>query len=75
MLMPPTVLLPMEARLAEYYMAKDQADAAVDILIKAQERHTNDIEILTRLQTALTKAGHKKQAGEVGEEIEKLRSE
>jgi hypothetical protein len=47
----------------------------VDTLVKAQERHTNDIEILTRLQTALTKAGHKKQADEVGEEIEKLRSE
>jgi tetratricopeptide (TPR) repeat protein len=66
MLMPPTVLLPMQARLAEYYVAKGTPDAAVDILIQAQGRHTNDVEILTRLQTALTK---------VGEEIEKVRSE
>lgn len=75
MLMPPTILLPMQARLAEYHLAKGDAKAAVDILIQAQGRYTNDIEILTRLQTALAKAGHPGQAEGVGEEIEKLKSE
>ena len=75
MLMPPTVLLPMQARLAEFYLAKGDAKAAVDILIKAQGLHTNDVEILTRLQTALAKAGQPGQAKEVGREIEKLKSE
>ena len=75
MLMPPTVLLPMQARLAEFYLAQGDAKAAVDILIKAQGLHTNDVEILTRLQTALAKAGQPGQAKEVGREIEKLKSE
>lgn len=75
MLMPPTVLLPMQARLAEFYLAKGDAKAAVDILIEAQGLHTNDIEILTRLQTALAKAGQPGQAKDVGREIEKLKSE
>jgi predicted Zn-dependent protease len=75
MLMPPANLLPMQARLAEYYLAKGEPTAAVDILIEAQARHTNDIEILTRLKTALAKAGHPGQAEEVAKEIEKVKSE
>jgi tetratricopeptide (TPR) repeat protein len=75
MLMPPTALLPMHARLAEFHLAKGDAKAAVDILIEAQGRHTNDIEILTRLKTALTKSGHAAQAKDVALEIEKVKSE
>ncbi len=75
MLMPPTVLLPMEARLGEYYLAKGDAKAAVDILVEAQGKHTNDIEILTRLQKALVKAGHPDQAKGIAEEIEKVKTE
>jgi tetratricopeptide (TPR) repeat protein len=75
MLMPPSNLLPMNARLAEYYLAKGDANAAVDILIEAQSRHTSDIEVLTRLKTALAKAGHPGQAEEIDKEIEKVKSE
>lgn len=75
MLMPPSVLLPMQARLAEYHLAKGDPKAAVDILIEAQGSYTNDIEVLTRLKTALTKAGHPGQAADVGKEIEKIKSE
>jgi len=75
MLMPPTVLLPMQVRLSEYYSAKGDTKAAVDTLIEAQGRNTNDIEILTRLQNALVKDNHADQATEVAKEIEKLRSE
>jgi hypothetical protein len=75
MLMPPTVLLPMEARLGEYYLAKGDPKAAVDILVEGQGKHTNDIEILTRLQKALAKAGHPDQAKAIAEEIEKVKSE
>ncbi len=75
MLMPPIVLLPMEARLAEFHMAKGDPKAAVDILIEAQGKQTNDIEILTRLQKALAKDGHKAEAAEVGKEIEKVKAE
>ena len=75
MLMPPTVLLPMQCRLSEFYMATDKPDAAVDALIEAQALHTNDFEILTRLQKALIKAGHKEQAEDVGKDLEKIRSD
>ncbi|WP_367872618.1 hypothetical protein [Luteolibacter sp. Populi] len=75
MLMPPTILLPMQARLGEYYMAKGDANAAVDILIEGQGRYTNDVEILSRLQKALAKAGHKEQADEIGADLEKVKSE
>jgi tetratricopeptide (TPR) repeat protein len=75
MLMPPAILLPMQARLAEFYLAKGDTKAAVDILIDAQTSHTNDIEVLSRLQTALAKAGHPGQSAAVGKEIEKLKTE
>ena len=75
MMMPPTVLLPMEARLGEYYLAKGDAKAAVDILIEGQGKHTNDVEILTRLQQAYVKAGHADQAKGIAEEIEKVKTE
>ena len=75
MLMPPSVLLPMHARLAEYHLAKGDPKAAVDILIQAQASYTNDIEVLTRLKTALAKAGHEAQSQEVAEEIERVKTE
>jgi tetratricopeptide (TPR) repeat protein len=75
MLMPPTVLLPMEARLGEYYLAKGDAKAAVDILVEGQGKHTNDIEILSRLQKAFVKAGHTDQAKGIADEIEKVKTE
>lgn len=75
MLMPPSVLLPMQARLAEYHLAKGDPKAAVDILIQAQASYTNDIEVLTRLKTALAKAGHAAQSEEVAEEIERVKGE
>ncbi len=75
MLMPPTILMPMHARLADFHLARGNAQEAVDILIEAQERHANDLEILTRLQQALAMAGHPGQAELVGKEIEKVKSE
>ncbi len=75
MLMPPSVLLPMHARLAEYHLAKGDPKAAVDILIQAQASYTNDIEVLTRLKTALAMAGHEAQSQEVAEEIERVKTE
>jgi predicted Zn-dependent protease len=75
MLMPPTILMPMQARLADFHLARGEAQAAVDILIEAQARHTNDLEVLTRLQKALALAGHPGQAELVGKEIEKVKAE
>lgn len=75
MLMPPIALLPMQARLAEYHMAKGEPQAAIDVLTLVQERQTNDIEVLTRLRKALLQAGRADQAKEVAGEIERLKSE
>lgn len=75
MLMPPIALLPMQARLAEYHLAKGEPKAAIDVLIEAQARQTNDVEILGRLRKALLQAGHAEQAEEVAGEIERLKAE
>ncbi|MEK7948975.1 hypothetical protein [Luteolibacter soli] len=75
MLMPPIALLPMEARLAEYYLARGENQPAIDILVEAQGKHTHDVEILTRLQKAMEKSGEKEQAKLIREQIERVKSE
>ena len=75
MLMPPIALLPMETRLAEYYMARGENKQAIDILVEAQGKYTHDVEILGRLQKAMEKSGEKEQAKLVREQIERVKSE
>lgn len=75
MLMPPVVLLPMEARLAEYHLAAKEAQQAVDILMSAQKSFPKDLEILTRLEKAFRAAGHPDHADEVAEEIKAMGKE
>ncbi|WP_193214333.1 tetratricopeptide repeat protein [Luteolibacter marinus] len=75
LLMPPGTLLPMEARLSEYYLAKGDAKAAVDTLYEAQGWHTNDLEILSRLETALKKNNLPEQAAEIAAQIEQVKSD
>lgn len=75
MLMPPSVLLPMEVRLAEYHLAADEPQQAVDILLKAQKGFPKDIEVMTSLEKALRAAGHPDHADEVAEEIKALGKE
>ncbi|MCW1924235.1 hypothetical protein OKA05_16835 [Luteolibacter arcticus] len=75
MLMPPITLLPMEARLGEYFMARGETKPAIDILVEAQGKYTHDVEILSRLQKAMEKAGEKEQAKLVREQIEKVKAE
>jgi tetratricopeptide (TPR) repeat protein len=75
MLMPPITLLPMETRLAEYHLARGETQAAIDILVEAQGKHTHDVEILVRLQKAMETAGEKEQAKLVKEQIEKVKAE
>ncbi|HEY1120471.1 MAG TPA: hypothetical protein VGE67_02690, partial [Haloferula sp.] len=75
MMMPPIALLPMETRLAEYYLARGENKQAIDILVEAQGKYTHDVEILGRLQKAMEKSGEKEQAKLVREQIERVKSE
>lgn len=75
MLMPPSVLLPMECRLGDYFLARGEAKSGVDILLEGQGKHPNDLEILMRLKAALAKAGHPDQAEEIARKIETVKSE
>jgi len=75
MMMPPIALLPMETRLAEYYLGRGENKEAIDILVEAQGKYTHDVEILTRLQKAMEKAGEKDQAKLVREQIERVKAE
>jgi hypothetical protein len=75
MMMPPIALLPMETRLAEYFLGRNETKAAIDILVEAQGKYTHDVEILNRLQKAMEKSGEKEQAKLVREQIEKVKAE
>jgi hypothetical protein len=56
-------------------MAKNLPNDAVDILMQAQRRYTNDVEILTRLQAAHKKAGRTKEADDIAAVLEQVKSE
>jgi tetratricopeptide (TPR) repeat protein len=75
MLMPPSILMPMECRLADYFLARGEPKQAVDILIEAQTKHPNDLEVLSRLQRALAKAGHPDQAADMARQIEAVKAQ
>ena len=75
LLMPPALLLPMSVRLAEYHLARGEAELAIAVLNEAQARHPRDSELLIRLQKALAEAGRDAEAEKVAGEIERMKSE
>lgn len=57
LMMPPLVLLPMEARLAEYQLEQGETGEAVRILEEAEKEWPNQWAILIRLEKAYRRAG------------------
>ncbi|MEP4079915.1 tetratricopeptide repeat protein [Haloferula sp.] len=72
LMMPPAVLLPMEVRLGEYYMARHDWNRAIETMIGGQHRWPNDWELLHQLQIAFHKAGMKADAADVEKRLEKM---
>lgn len=75
MMLPPTILLPMETRLGDYYLACEDAKNAIEVLKEGNQRYPRDIEILTRLERAYKKDNQTAQATATAGEIETLKSE
>ncbi|MDB6078191.1 MAG: hypothetical protein JWO82_1938 [Akkermansiaceae bacterium] len=75
MLLPPTILLPMKARIAESYLAEKKPDAAVEVLEAAAKLYPNDFEVLTRLEQAYKAAKQPDEAATVAKALETLKSE
>ena len=75
LMMPPAVLLPMEVRLGEYYMARHDWTKAIETMIGGQHRWPNDWELLHQLQIGFHKAGMKADAADVEKRLEEMRTE
>ena len=74
-MMPPAVLMPMEVRLGQYYMAREDWEKAIEILMEGQARWPNDWQLLHLLQTVFEKAGMKNDAADVEKRIKALSAE
>ena len=75
LMMPPGVLLPMEARLAEFHLWKKEPEKAVEVLLEGLAHWPDDYELLTRLKDAATKAGDTELAAEAEQELELLKGD
>ncbi len=75
LMMPPSVLLPMGTRLADYLAAEGEWDKALDALETDLKSYPNDYELLRRLETVAAKAGKKDRAEEATAALEQLKSE
>jgi tetratricopeptide (TPR) repeat protein len=75
LMMPPAVLLPMEARLGEYYLDRAEPDKAVEVLLEGLAECPQDYELLVRLEAAFGEAGQAPQAAEVRARLDQLRQD
>ncbi|BCX46682.1 TPR repeat-containing protein [Haloferula helveola] len=75
LMMPPSVLLPMEYRLAEYYEDRDEPNKAIESLLTGLDEYPNDWELLNRLKALFAKQGMKDEAAEVAARIEAMLKE
>ena len=75
LMMPPGVLLPMEARLGEYYVDRGEADQAIETLQQGLEKWPNDLELLTRLKGAFQASGSEEKAKETEQAIKELEAQ
>ncbi len=72
LMMPPAVLLPMEVRLADYYVARSEAAKAIEVLESGLEDHPNDCELLNGLLEICESEGMTAEAAEWRRRIEAL---
>ena len=75
LMMPPSVLLPMEARLGEFYSDQGETDEAIEILLKGLELRPNDWELVVRLRDIFQKAGMDEGVREMEEKLKALKAE
>jgi len=57
LMMPPSVLLPMEVRLGEYFLDQGESDKAIEILLEGLDEMPEDWEVITRLRDTFKASG------------------
>ena len=75
MLLPPTILTPMAARLGDFYLATGKPAEAAEAFQRALVAFPNDMNSLIGLKKAHTAAGNIPDATQVGQQIEQLKAE
>ncbi|MBK1828356.1 tetratricopeptide repeat protein [Haloferula rosea] len=75
LMMPPSVLLPMEARLGEFYTEQGKTDEAIEILLKGLDERPNDWELVVRLRDIFQKSGMDDGVREMEEKLKSLKAE
>jgi len=75
LMMPPSVLMPMEVRLGQYYMAVENWEKAVEVLMKGASRWPGDWEVVNSLQIAFSEAGMKEHAADAARQLEEMQQE
>ena len=75
LMMPPSVLLPMEARLGEFYTEQGKTDEAIEILLKGLDERPNDWELVVRLRDIFQKSGMDEGVREMEEKLKSLKAE
>jgi hypothetical protein len=72
---PPSVLLPMEARLGEYYMDRSENEKAVEALQAGLKDWPNDRELMVRLLDAYKVAGMEQGVAEMEGKLKALEAQ
>jgi tetratricopeptide (TPR) repeat protein len=72
LMMPPVVVLPMEARIAEFQAAKEKWDEAIEVINDGLKDRPNDWELLTRLEKYQRKAGRTEAADKTSARIREV---
>lgn len=75
LMMPPAVLMPMEARLGEFYTDQGEHEKAIAVLSEGLEEWPKDSEILNRLAKAYRAAGLEEKAKTVDQQIGELEAQ
>lgn len=75
LMMPPAVILPMEARMGDYWLGEKEWLKAIDVLDQGGDFFASDRELLTRLEVAFRKAGMPDEASKVVSRIDALKQE
>lgn len=75
LMMPPTVLMPMEVHISDYLSSKGDWEKAMEALEEGLKAFPNDYELLTRLEHVAAKAGKPERSAEAKAVLKKLSGE
>lgn len=75
LMMPPAVLLPMEYRLAEYYLDREEPQKSIESLLSGLDEFPNDFELLMLLKSTFEKQGMEADVADVEKRLKAIQVE